>query len=213
MMLIPREKTGTALNTDDNRLSRWTISDYYRDSFVHTAQDTPPTANDSMFEQEQDRDSIMFRHSRYDGLFDDDDDGDDALQQSPVLARNRRWSEETEDVPDRNQSYRVVARLRANNQQPEEWDEESIRFRHSRYEHLFDNNDSDNDSIPRDVAAAMGRSRRVRWTEEVEDIPDRHLTYGRQQSQELPRPVARRDLRWSGETEDVPDRHPRYRRS
>lgn len=204
-MLIPRGGIGTPLNAD-NRLSRWTISDYYRDSFVHTTQDTPPTANYSMSEQEQDRDSILFRHSRYDGLFDDDDD---TFQQSPILARNRRWSEETEDVPDRNQSYRSVARLRANNQQPEEWDEESIRFRHSRYEHLFDNNNISN-NVPRNVAATMGRSQR--WSEEIEDVPDRHLAYGRQQSQELPRPAARRHLRWSEETEDVPDRHLHYRR-
>lgn len=188
---------GTPLNTD-NRLSQWTISDYYRDSFVRIGLDTPPVANtmSPQPQREQDGDSIIFRHSRYSGMYNDDR----VQESSPVLNRNRRWSEETEDVPDRHQSYRRVARPIANQQL-----EENIRFRQPHYDNSFNNN------IPRDVASTMGR--RQRWSGETEDVPDRRLTYERQQSKELPpRPTIGQNSRWSGETEDVPDRHPSYRR-
>lgn len=195
---------GAPLKTDnsDNRLSQWTISDYYRDSFVRIGLDTPPVANtmSRQPQQEQDGDSIIFRHSRYNGMFNDDR----VQESSPVPTRSWRWSEETEDVPDRHQSYRRVARPRAN-QQLEECDEECIRSRQPRYDNSFNNN------IPRDVASTMGRSQR--WLGEIEDVPDRRLTYERQQSKELPpQPTIGRSSRWSGETEDVPDRHPSYRR-
>lgn len=109
---------------------------------------------------------------------------------------NSRWYEEIEDVPDRQQSWGVAS----SNQQLKGWDRESIRFRHTRYDSLF-NNDIARQS--ENIAFTMGRNQR--WSEETEDVPDKILTYGRQQK------VG--NSRWSGETEDVPDRHPRYRRS
>lgn len=204
-MLMATRKIGTpALDTPGNRLSQWTISDYYRDSFVQSRPDTPPavaTHNTSRQHHEQgDGESIQFRHSYYEGLFNDNE----AHQPEDAFAfdRNRRWSRETEDVPDRHQSYRERA-----NQQFEQLDDQ-IYFH---YDNLFEDYDSQQ---PETVASiALRIARRQGWSEESdrEDMPDRRLTFRRQQSEDLP-PARGRNLRWSEETEDVPDRHPRYRR-
>lgn len=107
-MLIS-ETVGPSL-VDDNRISRWSISDYFRDSFILTV---PDASQDHILGQnnstktksrEYSRDSIGFRHSDYDDLF-----NTEISQQSEVaplvINRGRRWSGETEDVPDRYQPY------------------------------------------------------------------------------------------------------------
>lgn len=195
-------------STSGNRLSQWTISDYYRDSFVQRGPDTPPlpevvthdTSSQHVHHEQGDGESIGFRYSYYDGLFNDDEAhrSEDAFE----FDRGRRWTRETEDVPDRHhgQSYRERA-----NQQFEELDERS-------YSH-YDNYDTQRPETVASIALRIARRQGPSEESDREDMPDRQLTFGRQKSEDLPPwPARGRSLRRSEETEDVSDRHPRYRR-
>lgn len=99
--------------TDTNRLSQWTISDYFRDSFVLTKLDSQPGHIASQYDHGETNeiggDSVIFRLSRYDDLFNTETTQNPRDFVSP-MTRNQRWSEETEDVPDRYQPYGKSAR-------------------------------------------------------------------------------------------------------
>lgn len=201
------KKIGTPIDTPSNRLSQWTISDYYRDSFVQRGPDTPPPpppivaarGTSHQHDEQEDAESI---NSYYGGVF--NDNAAHQPEDSFEFDRNQRWPGETEDVPDRHPSYRERA-----NQQFEELDQQNYSY----YDNLFDDYDTQQPETAASISLRI--TRRQEWSEESdrEDMPDRRLTFGRQQSEDLP-PTRGRNLRWSEETEDVPDRHvhPRYRR-